>query len=207
MFFLIAFAWHVAASFAFVLAILTYNWITVQILPVSANLFLQQGVFYVCTLTGKNSTYTNTQCASIIGIDPAINSTGRWDYNIGTASASVAIACAGLSVIIFWLCGIYFNIHRKRKCRLCLLVFISILLFITFCASFVVWILEISETLVIGYKVDRSVINWPLWLAVGSTGGYLMAFVTTLIHLCSIMCRRRDREVLYKQSEFTRNQF
>ncbi|UJR13462.1 hypothetical protein I4U23_000476 [Adineta vaga] len=207
MFFLITFGWHVAASFAFLLAILTPNWITVQILPTWKNLFLQRGIFYVCDLTGKNSTYETTQCTSIIGIDTTMNSTGRWDYKIATASASVAIACAGISVIIIWLCGIYFNIHRKRSWRLCILVTISILLFITFCASFVVWILLISETLVIGYKVDRSIFRWPMWLAVGATGGYLMAFMTTLIHLCSLACRRRKNPDQYKLSELTRNQF
>ena len=52
----------------------------------------------------------------------------------------------------------------------------------------------IVETLVLGYKVERSMINWPMWLSVGASGGYLMAFITLLISFCAVVCKRRKRD-------------
>lgn len=48
-----------------------------------------------------------------------------------------------------------------------------------------------AETLVIGYQVNTTVIRWPLWLAVGASGGFLMAWISSLIHFCVGLCRRR----------------
>lgn len=81
MFFLIGFGWHVAASFAFLLAILSPNWLTVQTTPSRGNVIVQRGIFYVCDLVTKNDTYQTTQCASIIDLDPSTNSSGRWNYS------------------------------------------------------------------------------------------------------------------------------
>jgi uncharacterized membrane protein len=60
------------------------------------------------------------------------------------------------------------------------------------CNSFIVWILIISETLTLGYSVNRSMFGWPMWLAVGATGGYLMTFIT-LIFSCFAICRRKNK--------------
>jgi hypothetical protein len=84
MLFLIGFGWLVAASFAFLLAILTPNWVTVQ--PVSSvatsgSVNVQIGIFYVCNLLEQDSTYQIVQCASIIGVGSSTNSTGMWDYS------------------------------------------------------------------------------------------------------------------------------
>jgi hypothetical protein len=81
MFFLIGFGWHVAASFAFLLAILTPNWLTVQTLPSAGNVIVQRGIFYVCDLLAQNLTYQTTRCVSIIDVDPSINGTNRWNYS------------------------------------------------------------------------------------------------------------------------------
>jgi hypothetical protein len=61
------------------------------------------------------------------------------------------------------------------------------------CASAAVWILLIAETLVLGYQAQTSIFNWPMWLAVGATGGYLMAFITILGSFCIGVCRQRKR--------------
>jgi hypothetical protein len=33
-----------------------------------------------------------------------------------------------------------------------------------------------------------------MWLAVGATGGYFMAFLTMLISFCATVCRQRKRD-------------
>jgi hypothetical protein len=81
MFFLIGFGWLVAASFAFLLAILSPNWITVQTVPSLGSVDVLRGIFYVCNLITEDITYETVQCASIIGINSSINSTGFWDYS------------------------------------------------------------------------------------------------------------------------------
>jgi uncharacterized membrane protein len=80
------------------------------------------------------------------------------------------------------------NSEEEKKSRTSR--FFSLLVF----ASAAVWILLISETLVLGYKADRSIFNWPMWLAVGATGGYFMAFLTMLISFCATVCRQRKRD-------------
>ncbi len=81
MFFLISFGWHVAASFAFLLAILSPNWLTVQTIQSSNTITVQRGIFYVCDLLSQNTSFQTTQCASIIKLDPTIVSPGRWYYS------------------------------------------------------------------------------------------------------------------------------
>lgn len=66
MFFLLSFAWLVAASFAFVLAILTPNWATFTKTISSNNATIQRGVFWVCDLLSSNDTYQTTRCVSMI---------------------------------------------------------------------------------------------------------------------------------------------
>jgi hypothetical protein len=80
----------------------------------------------------------------------------------------------------------------------------SLLFFRLVATSAAVWILLIAETLVLGYKADRSIFNWPMWLAVGATGGYFMAFVTMLISFCATVCRQRKRD---KSMYYAGNQY
>ena len=90
MLFLVSFGWHVAASFAFLLAILSPNWIAVQMLPASRNVQLQRGIFFVCDFIGRDVTYEWTQCASIIGVNQSYNSTSRWNYSEWISRTSAA---------------------------------------------------------------------------------------------------------------------
>jgi hypothetical protein len=62
----------------------------------------------------------------------------------------------------------------------------------------------ITETLVLGYSVDRSIFNWPIWLSVGASGGYLMALVTLVSSFCIVVCNRRKRD---KHLYMPRDQF
>ncbi len=82
MFFLIAFAWHVAASFAFVIAILSPNWLYINTYSTySGNITIERGIFYVCDLLSTTNPYVTTGCASIIKLDPSTNLSGRWNYS------------------------------------------------------------------------------------------------------------------------------
>ena len=81
MLFLLAFALHVAASFAFLLAILSPAWLTIRTTPELGNLVIQRGIFYVCDVLGKNTTHQTSRCASILNLDSSINSPHRWNYS------------------------------------------------------------------------------------------------------------------------------
>jgi len=82
MFFLVGFAWHVAASFAFVIAILSPNWITIKTYSTfSGNITIHRDVFYVCDYLSTNSPYVTTSCVSIIDLDGSTNSNSRWNYS------------------------------------------------------------------------------------------------------------------------------
>lgn len=64
-------------------------------------------------------------------------------------------------------------------------------------ASVAVWILLIAETLILRYTVDRSIFNWPMWLAVGASGSYFMSLITMLVSFCKAVCRQNKRDTFY----------
>jgi len=70
MFFLIGFIWHVAASFAFLIAILTSNWFSLSNVSGSLSGTVQRGVFYVCDVIATTSISQQTECASILDAQP-----------------------------------------------------------------------------------------------------------------------------------------
>jgi UPF0716 family protein affecting phage T7 exclusion len=43
-----------------------------------------------------------------------------------------------------------------------------------------------------------------MWVAVGATGGYLMALLSMLVSFCTGICRRRKtgRNLLYQENHF-----
>ena len=44
-----------------------------------------------------------------------------------------------------------------------------------------------------------------MWLAVGATGGYLMAFITMLLSFCAVVCHRRkgrDKDLYRAENHF-----
>lgn len=79
MFFFIAFAWLVAASFAFLIAILTPNWLTYAKTLSATDYIVQRGIFYVCDLLQRNSTYETKQCVSMIDQNSSTDS-NKWIY-------------------------------------------------------------------------------------------------------------------------------
>ncbi|CAF5006810.1 unnamed protein product, partial [Rotaria magnacalcarata] len=79
MFFLISFAWFVAASFAFVLAILTPNWLSFTRSGSTSSITVERGVFYVCNWLPNSNAYKSTQCLSIIE-QTSSNEQNTWLY-------------------------------------------------------------------------------------------------------------------------------
>jgi hypothetical protein len=79
MLFLISFAWLVAASFAFVLAILTPNWVTFTITESNVTYTVQRGIFYICDLVTISSTSQATQCVAMIQQGSSTD-TNKWIY-------------------------------------------------------------------------------------------------------------------------------
>jgi len=128
----------------------------------------------------------------------------KWIYQFAIACASLAIACAALSIIAIWVSGIYFQARRRTKKTLCGLLSIASLILLIFCTSFIVWILLISEMRRLGFNIDRSMFNWPMWLAVGATGGYFMSITSMLISYCAI---RRRQDKVERNYYHPRNQF
>ncbi|CAF0724902.1 unnamed protein product [Rotaria sordida] len=200
MFFLISFAWLVTASFAFVLAILTPNWLS---FTRSDGNITERGVFYICDSLPNYNDYKVTRCLSMIE-QKSSTEPNKWIYEFAIACASLAIACAGLSIIALWLSGIYFYVRRRTRQTFCFLWCIIFLILIIFCSSFVVWILLISEAIKLGISIDRRIFRWPMWLAIGATGSYLVSLITMIFSFCAINRRKNKIEQNYYRP---RNQF
>ena len=152
--------------------------------------------------------------------DQSIVSPDIFFLEFAIACASMAIAGAGLSIIAIWLSGVYFHIRRRARNSSCCLLLLSLLVLIVckwsnsldqcrlfvmhcrlVCCSFVVWILLISETVRLGNTIDRRMFRWPMWLAVGATGGYLISFLLMSISFCATFRRRK----LIKQNYYHQN--
>ncbi|CAF5142320.1 unnamed protein product, partial [Rotaria sp. Silwood1] len=66
-----------------------------------------------------------------------------------------------------------------------------------------VWILIISEIAAFGQKVDRLLFRWPMWLAVGASGGFLLAFITMILSFCrGLSCRRKRANPYRTETQF-----
>ena len=79
MLFLIAFAWLVAASFAFVLAILSPNWATFVKSDSTVPYVIERGIFYVCDLLSTNGTSATRRCVAILD-QTSTTDANRWIY-------------------------------------------------------------------------------------------------------------------------------
>lgn len=112
------------------------------------------------------------------------------------ACASLSIAGSSLSIILLWLAGGYLYIRRRRLAP----GFVTIIALLTFfiCKSFlfiffsetyfsvwitaVVWIVMLTMNRDGNLKISRENIGFSLWIAVGASGGYLLAFLAFLLY-------------------------
>jgi hypothetical protein len=58
-----------AASFAFLLAILSPHWTTIELNKSNVNVTVERGIFHICELLFKNSTSTITKCTPMDAFD------------------------------------------------------------------------------------------------------------------------------------------
>lgn len=65
MFFLIAFAWLVAASFGFLLAILSPSWVQTSAKLANRTFDARIGIFHICEYVDGNATYQMHRCVSL----------------------------------------------------------------------------------------------------------------------------------------------
>ena len=142
----------------------------------------------------------------------------KYSLEYAIAITSITIGCAGLSLVIIWLSGIYFQIIQRSKSVLSCLLLLGFSVLITgkylskigrtiidlssyhvACASLVVWILIIVEAARLSRRFDREIFHWPMWLAVGSTGGYLISLLFILVSVCHTVRHRRIIKSHYYQ--------
>lgn len=200
MFFLVAFAWLVAASFGFLLAILSPAWVQTSAKLANRTFDARIGIFHICEFVDGNATYQTHRCVSLNNFKVFDNISSTLS-DLALACAAIAIGCASLSVIAVWCSGIFFHMRRRTKHTQCFLMTFSLFILLIFLASAAVWIIVISATTYFTSPINSSMFNWPMWLAVGASGGYLMAFFFMLFSFCAVCCGRRKKtdKNIYRQ--------
>ena len=76
---LLSFVLFVAASFGFVLAILSPNWLSFDKFGSDINVTVERGMFYVCNVTSSDKIYKTSQCVAMIEQKSSTN-TEMWLY-------------------------------------------------------------------------------------------------------------------------------
>ncbi len=112
------------------------------------------------------------------------------------ACASLSIAGSSLSIILLWLAGGYLYIRRRRLapgfvtiialltffiCKSFLFIYFSEIYFLVWTTA-VVWIVMLTMNRDGNLKISRENIGFSLWIAVGASGGYLLAFLAFLLY-------------------------
>jgi hypothetical protein len=131
----------------------------------------------------------------------------------------LAIIASSLSIILLWLAGGYLYVRRRRLaphfvtflaaltlliCKLSLfsMSFISILFFLTeplVFISVVIWIVMITMNRDSNLKILRQNIGFSTWIAVGASGGYLLAFILFILYRIDLGHRRYLKEMDYSR--------
>ncbi|CAF1368507.1 unnamed protein product [Adineta steineri] len=176
----------VTSTIAFIVAILTPRWIYPNILPVSNNTPSSPNNNYYLGIFYVDYGFPNGTCRNWILLYQDSVAACRPTYAI--ACASLAIAGASLSVILLWLAGGYLYVRRRRLVP----SFVSIIALLTlliFWISVVIWIVMITMNRDENLKIRRENIGFSTWIAVGASGGYLLAFIAFVLY--RLLLRRR----------------
>ncbi|UJR13465.1 hypothetical protein I4U23_000479 [Adineta vaga] len=177
----------VTSTIAFIVAILTPRWIYPNTLPVSntnpssPNISNYRGIFYV------DAGFPNGTCRDWILLYQDSVAACRPTYAI--ACASLAIAGASLSIILLWLVGGYLYIRRRRLAPNCVLSIALLTLFV-FWISVVIWVVMITMNRDENLKIRRENIGFSTWIAVGASGGYLLAFIVFILYRIQVSRRK-----------------
>jgi len=165
----------VSSTIAFIVAILTPKWIYPNTLavtptnPASPNEMIYRGIFYV----------DNGTCRDWILIYKDSIAPCRPPYAV--ACASLAIIASSLSIILLWLAGGYLYIRRRRLAPH-FASFLAALTLLIFFVSVVIWIVMITMNRDENSKIRRESIGFSTWIAVGASGGYLLAFILFILY-------------------------
>jgi len=172
----------VSSTIAFIVAILTPRWIYPN--PPMGNNY--RGIFYV------DAGYQNSTCRNWILIyQPSVDSC-RPTYAV--ACASLSIIASSLSIILLWLAGGYLYI-RRRRLAVQFVTVLAILTLLIFWITVVIWIVMITMNRDDNLKIRRENIGFSTWIAVGSSGGFLLAFVLFILYRIDLGKRRYLKEV------------
>ncbi|CAF4894371.1 unnamed protein product [Rotaria sp. Silwood1] len=197
--FFVGYLISVTSTIAFIVAILTSRWIYPNNLPVdnnhptSANETNYRGIFYV------DEGHPNQTCRDWILIYKDSVATCRPTYAV--ACASLAIVASSLSIILLWLAGGYLYIRRRRLAPTFVTI-IALLTLLIFWISAIIWVIMITMNRDINFKIGRENIGFSTWIAVGASGGYLLAFLTFIIYRIGLSRQRIPKEAMLNSRRF-----
>lgn len=163
----------VASTILFIVSIMTREWIIKD--------EIVRGIFEVCA-TAENALVDKNaiSCSYILtASDSAFVKKFRSDYTI--ACSSLAIVASSLGIIFIWIAGIYMCVQKEFAKKIITSLVIAGTLLID-CITIVIWIVMLAENLDSNNVITRSQIGNSLWMAVGATGGYLIALVLFCMH-------------------------
>jgi hypothetical protein len=174
--FYLGFFMFVASTMAFIVAILNPYWI-VKDAP------RYRGIFEVCDSASTDMSDIRS-CQYILLYNNLTDSNGyRSDYTI--ACSSLSIIAASLSVIYLWVAGLFLCVKNKFA-QLRISEFLIAGTLLIDCITVVVWVVMLAKNLDSNNVITVNQIGWSLWLAVSSTGGFLIALVLFCIHRIDI---------------------
>jgi len=175
--FFIGYFISVCSTVAFILAILTPHWIYPLNSPIDSSTLIPnatnyRGIFFV------DISYSNGTCRDYILLYKESIAQCRPTYSI--ACASLAIIGSSLSIILLWLQGAYLYVRRRRLVPI-FVTLIALLTLLIFWISAVIWIVMLTMNRDAGLRIGRENIGFSTWIAVGATGGYLLAFISFIL--------------------------
>lgn len=174
--FYLGFFMFVTSTLGFIVSILTPYWI-IKDAP------RYRGIFEVCDSATTNMADIKA-CQYILLYNNQTAANGyRQDYTI--ACSSLAIIAGSLSVIFVWVAGLFLCVKSKfAQLRISEAIIAGTLLID--CTTVVIWVVMLAKNLDQNNVITVYQIGWSLWLAVASTGGFLVALVLFCIHRIDI---------------------
>ncbi|CAF5103465.1 unnamed protein product, partial [Rotaria sp. Silwood1] len=68
--------------------------------------------------------------------------------------------------------------------------------------SAIIWVIMITMNRDINFKIGRENIGFSTWIAVGASGGYLLAFLTFIIYRIGLSRQRIPKEAMLNSRRF-----
>jgi len=174
--FYLGFLMFVASTIAFIVAILTPFWI-IKTTP------MYRGIFEYCDVNAVDTGEIKSCYYVLLPSNNPIIQQARADYVV--ACASLSIIAASLSIIFIWVAGLFFCV-RNKFAQLRIAEFLVAGTLLIDCITVVIWVVMLAKNLDGNNVITTGQIGWSLWLAVSSTGGFLISLVLFCIHRIDI---------------------